>query len=388
MPQTQGTQRKKVLVLTENFPPKSGGSGRWFWELYSRLPKEDYIIVTDTVDDSAINKQINNTVIRIPLKSTEWGFKSVTGLGFYWRTAIQVRKLTKEHGITHIHCGRVIHEGVIAWLVSLFTNVQFVCFIHGEDIETAATSREQSLMVKQVCGKADMLICNSLNSQNIARRLNYDVGNTVVLHPGADCERFIPVTSDLEFKQDMGWTEHSVILTVGRLQARKGHDKMIGAMPNILAAHPKTLYCIIGDGDQKPRLLKLVSELKLEKNVLFLNEISDEQMIKCYQQCDIFILPNRTIANDIEGFGMVLVEAQACGKVVIAGDSGGTAETMLAEQTGFIIDCTNPDVIATKINQLLSDTALTKSMGEKGVEFVNEMFDWKAHVVKAKKLFT
>jgi phosphatidylinositol alpha-1,6-mannosyltransferase len=383
----QEEQLKKVLVLTENFPPKSGGSGRWFWELYSRLPKENYIIVTDIVDDTSVDKKIENSVIRIPLKSAEWGFKSLTGLAFYWRSVKALRKLVKQHEITHIHCGRVMHEGVIAWLLSLFTKVQFVCFIHGEDIETAATSREQSLMVKQVCGKADMLICNSLNSQNIARRLNYDVGNTVVLHPGADCERFIPVPSNLEFKKEMGWTEHSVILTVGRLQARKGHDKMIEAMPTILAAHPKTLYCIIGDGDQKPRLLKLVSELKLDKNVLFLNEISDEQMIMCYQQCDIFILPNRTIDNDIEGFGMVLVEAQACGKAVIAGDSGGTAETMLAEQTGFIIDCTNPDLIAAKINQLLSDKVLIKSMGEKGLEFVNELFDWKPHVVKAKKLF-
>jgi phosphatidylinositol alpha-1,6-mannosyltransferase len=383
----QDTQHKKVLVLTENFPPKSGGSGRWFWELYSRLPKEDYIIVTDTVEDNSIDKQIENTIIRIPLKCAEWGFKSFCGLGFYWRSVKAVNKLIKQHQITHIHCGRVMHEGVIAWLVSLFTKVQIVCCIHGEDIETAATSREQSLMVKQVCGKADMLICNSLNSQNIARRLNYDPGNTVVLHPGADCERFIPVPSDLEFKQHMRWAEHSVILTVGRLQARKGHDKMIEAMPNILAAHPKTLYCIIGDGDQKPRLLELVVELQLEKNVLFLNEISDEQMIKCYQQCDIFILPNRTIANDIEGFGMVLVEAQACGKVVIAGDSWGTVETMLPEQTGFIIDCTKSDVISTTINKLLSNAALTKSMGEKGVTFVNEMFDWKSHVVKAKKLF-
>jgi phosphatidylinositol alpha-1,6-mannosyltransferase len=387
MPQTQGTQRKKVLVLTENFPPKSGGSGRWFWELYSRLPKEDYIIVTDVVDDNSVDKQIDNTVIRIPLKSAEWGFKSFTGLGFYWRTAMQVRKLTKAHGITHIHCGRVIHEGVIAWLVSLFTKVQFVCYIHGEDIETAATSREHSLMVKQVCAKADMLICNSLNSQHIARRLNYDVGNTVVLHPGADCERFIPVANCDDFKTNMAWAEHSVILTVGRLQARKGHDKMIAAMPTILAAHPKTLYCVIGDGDQKPHLLSLVKELQLADNVIFLNEISDEQMIKCYQQCDIFILPNRTIANDIEGFGMVLVEAQACGKIVIAGDSGGTAETMLPEQTGFIIDCTKPDVIASKINHLLSDKVLRESMGKKGVEFVNDMFDWKAHAVKAKKLF-
>ena len=380
-------KRKKVLVLTENFPPKSGGSGRWFWELYSRLPKEDYIIVTDTVNDNSIDKQIDNAVIRIPLKSAEWGFKSFTGLGFYWRTAMQVRKLTKQYGITHIHCGRVIHEGVIAWLVSLFTKVKFVCYIHGEDIETAATSREQSLMVKRVCASADMLICNSLNSQNIARRLNYDVGNTVLLHPGADCERFIPLPINVQFKKDMQWSEHSVILTVGRLQARKGHDKMIEAMPSILAAHPKTLYCIIGDGDQKSRLLQLVSELQLKDNVIFLNEVSDEEMIKCYQQCDIFILPNRTIANDIEGFGMVLVEAQACGKVVIAGDSGGTGETMLPQQTGFIIDCTKADSIATKIKQLLSDPRLSRSMGEKGAKFVNEIFDWKAHTVKAKKLF-
>ncbi len=164
----QDTKHKKVLVLTENFPPKSGGSGRWFWELYSRLPKEDYIIVTDTVEDNLIDIKIENTVIRIPLKSTEWGFKSFTGLGFYWRSVKALNKLIKQHQITHIHCGRVMHEGVIAWLVSLFTKVQFVCFIHGEDIETAATSREQSLMVKQVCGKADMLICNSLNSQTTA----------------------------------------------------------------------------------------------------------------------------------------------------------------------------------------------------------------------------
>jgi phosphatidylinositol alpha-1,6-mannosyltransferase len=380
-------KRKKVLVLTENFPPKSGGSGRWFWELYSRLPKEDYIIVTDTVNDNSIDKQIDNAVIRIPLQSAEWGLKSFTGLGFYWRTAMQVRKLTKQYGITHIHCGRVIHEGVIAWLVSLFTKVKFVCYIHGEDIETAATSREQSLMVNRVCASADMLICNSLNSQNIARRLNYDVGNTVLLHPGADCERFIPLPSNVQFKKDMRWSEHSVILTVGRLQARKGHDKMIEAMPSILASHPKTLYCIIGDGDQKSRLLQLVNELQLKDNVIFLNEVSDEEMIKCYQQCDIFILPNRTIANDIEGFGMVLVEAQACGKVVIAGDSGGTGETMLPQQTGFIIDCTKADSIATKIKQLLSDPRLSRSMGEKGAKFVNEMFDWKAHTVKAKKLF-
>ncbi len=382
------TPNQKVLVLSENFPPKSGGSGRWFWELYSRLPAEDFIIVTDTVTDNSIDSQIPHRIIRLPFKSAEWGVKSVVGLKFYWRSMWAIRKIVVQHGITHIHCGRVIHEGFIAWLVSLITKVKFICYIHGEDIETAAMSREHDMMVRKVCAKSTLLICNSVNSQNIARRLHYDFSNTKVLHPGADCEKFVPMPVDDAFKQEMDWKDKLVILTVGRLQKRKGHDKMIEALPSILEKHPNAIYCIVGDGECKQSLETLVGEYKLENSVRFLNELTDVQMIKCYQQCDVFILPNRTIDNDIEGVGMVLVEAQACAKPVIAGDSGGTVETMIVNETGLIIDCNKPDVIAQTINTLFDNPNDAKLMGEKGAAFVNKTFDWKPHVVKAKALFS
>lgn len=379
---------KRVLVLTENFPPKSGGSGRWFWELYSRLPKEQFIVVTDEVTDSSVDNEIENTVIRIPLSSSEWGFKSIIGLKFYWRSARAIKKLVKQYDITEIHCGRVIHEGVIAWLVSLTTKVSVSCFIHGEDIETAATSREHHLMVNKVCVKSKHLICNSLNSQNIAQRLGFDYQNTLILHPGADCSRFVPAACDEAFRQKMGWHERKVILTVGRLQARKGHDKMIEAMQSILKKEPNALYCMVGSGTTKSYLEELIAQYELSESVIFLDEISDQEMIQCYQQCDLFILPNRTIDNDIEGFGMVLVEAQACAKVVIAGDSGGTKETMLPNETGFVIDCTDAELIASTIIELLGDSDKRERMGSKGREFVSSTFDWLPHVEKAREIFS
>ena len=380
---------KKVLVLTENFPPVSGGSGRWFWELYSRLPKEQYLILADDVQGASefdSTHQLN--ILRIPLKSTEWGLKSIRGLKFYWRVFWQIRKIIKQHHITHLHCGRVIHEGVTAWLLKLITGTPYLCYVHGEDVETAATSGEHNLMVKQVCKHAELLICNSHNSASIVKRLNYGSDDKInVLHPGVDASLFVPSAADDEFKQQMGWQGRKVIITVGRLQARKGQDMMLRATALLKQQFPDILYAIIGRGECLESLKALTAELSINEYVQFLTDVSDAQMIQCYQQSDMFILPNRTIGNDIEGFGMVLVEAQACGKPVIAGDSGGTKETMLVNQSGLVIDCTDAQLISTMVAKLLADPKSSLQMGKIGRKHVESELDWQAHVQKASLLF-
>jgi len=380
---------KKVLVLTENFPPISGGSGRWFWELYSRLPKEQYLILADDVQGAA---EFDNThqlnILRIPLKSPEWGFKSLSGMKFYWRLFRQIRKIIKQQQITHIHCGRVIHEGVTAWLLKLMTGTPYLCYVHGEDVETAATSGEHNLMVKQVCKHAERLICNSHNSANIVKRLNYAGDDKIeVLHPGVDASLFVPLAADDAFKRQMAWQCRKVIITVGRLQERKGQDMMIRATALLKQQFPEILYVIIGRGECLESLKALTAELGLDDHVQFLTEVTDPQMIQCYQQSDVFILPNRTIGNDIEGFGMVLVEAQSCGKPVIAGDSGGTRETMLINQSGFVIDCTDAQLISTTVAVLLANPKHSVQMGNIGRKHVESELDWQAHVQKARLLF-
>jgi phosphatidylinositol alpha-1,6-mannosyltransferase len=383
------TMNKKVLVLSENFPPVTGGSGRWFWELYSRLPKEQYLILADDILGAAeFDKTHQLNILRIPLTSPEWGLKSISGLTFYWRVFRQIRKIIKQYKITHIHCGRVIHEGVTAWLLKLITGTPYLCYVHGEDVETAATSGEHNLMVKQVCKHADIIICNSHNSANIVKRLNYASDDKIhVLHPGVDAALFVPAATDDAFKQRMGWQGRKVIITVGRLQERKGQDMMVRATALLKQQFPEILYVVVGRGECLESLQALAAELGLNDHVQFLTEVTDTQMIKCYQQGDVFILPNRTIGNDIEGFGMVLVEAQSCGKPVIAGDSGGTKETMLLNQSGFVIDCTNATSISITVAKLLADPERIAEMGKIGRKYVESELDWQAHLQKASLVF-
>ena len=123
---------------------------------------------------------------------------------------------------------------------------------------------------------------------------------------------------------------------------------------------------------------RLVEELNVSDNVSFAGEISDAELIRAYQQCDLFVLPNREVDGDFEGFGMVLLEAQACGRPVLAGDSGGTAETMKRGETGLIVDCTSPEPLAEAVIDLLSNPTRLEQMGEAARTWVLERFDWSA----------
>ena len=379
---------KKTLLLTENFPPKEGGSGRWFWELYSRLPNDKVLIVAnDTPEGREFDKTHELDIVRIELESTEWGLASTKGLGFYWETIRKVLKLIKEYGIEEVHCGRVIPEGVIARALKLLAGARYNCFVHGEDVETAATSREHSLLVKNVCKNASMLICNSENTANIVRKLGFDSGSKCeVLHPGVDTSRFEVAAPDTSFRQKMGWSGKRVLLTVGRLQRRKGQDFLIKSMPALLKEFPDLFYAVVGRGECYDELISLVDQHKLHDNVCVYPDMDDEALIKCYQQCDIFILPNRTIDNDIEGFGMVLVEAQVCGKPVIAGDSGGTRETMNIGKTGHIIDCSSTENLLNGLSPILRNPEIVD--GEVDIaDYAKKRFNWDQHVAKAKRLF-
>lgn len=376
----------KTLVLTENYPPVRGGSSRWFYELYRRLGREKYLVATNetALDIDQFEENQLNTY-RFNLSSKEWGIKSFVGLRFYWNSVKTIFKLIRTEKITSIHCGRVIHEGVIAWILSFITRIEYLCFVHGEDVEVAATSREHALLVKQVCKRAKLIICNSENSAKIVTRLGFATREKIrVLHPGVDTDKFRPAEPDPEFREKMGWTGKRVILTVGRLQERKGQDRMIEAMVEVRKSIKDARYAIVGNGEDYERLSKLITLHQLEDIVTIYPNMTDEQMLKCYQQCDLFILPNRAVGSDIEGFGMVLLEAQACGKFVIAGNSGGTNEAILNESSGKVIDCN----IVAKIAETINDSLRFSHIDSFTLaEHVKNKFSWQTSAEKSKEIF-
>lgn len=379
---------RKTLLLSEIFPPVKGGSGRWFWEVYTRLPKEKVVVAAGQTESALeFDSTGHLSTYRLPLSSFSWGLKSKTGLLYYWHVYREVRRLIKSEKIEVIHCGRCLPEGFIGFIMKKLHGIPYICYIHGEDVETASTSRELSWIVNKALKGASKLICNSQNSaQILLNQWHTDPLKTCVINPGVDAKKFTPVPKDELVKTTLEWQNRDVILTVGRLQERKGHDMLIKALPAIVDKYPQTLYAIIGHGEQKQYLQQLVETLCMQQHVVFMDEINDHQMIQCYQQCDVFVLPNRTVGKDIEGFGMVLVEAQACAKPVIAGDSGGTAETMLIGTSGVIIDCRTPEQLSQTLIKWLGDVGLREKMGKSGRQHIEMTLDWVELTKRIEKL--
>jgi phosphatidylinositol alpha-1,6-mannosyltransferase len=378
-----------TLLLTEIFPPKTGGSGRWFREIYRRLPRREYVIAAgEDPRQDAFDSGHDLRVVRLPLRLPEWGLLSRAGLCGYWSALRRLLPLLRAADVRMIQCGRCLPEGLMARALKALTGVPYACYVHGEDVAGAGTSRELRWLVRRVLRGADYLIANSRSTERLLLdgwKMPSD--RVRLLHPGVDTERFVPAAPDVGVRTALAWGTRSVILTVGRLQKRKGHDRMILALPAIRRTVPDVLYVIAGDGEEMPYLEGLVAREKLAEQVQFLGEIDDAKLVRCYQQCDLFVLPNRQVGVDIEGFGMVLLEAQACGRPVVAGASGGTAETMHVPETGRLVCCDDPAPLAALVADLLADRVLLARMGAAARAWVVERFDWSALARQAEAVF-
>jgi phosphatidylinositol alpha-1,6-mannosyltransferase len=378
-----------TLLITEIFPPKVGGSGRWLWEIYRRLPRADYRVAAGEHPRQAdFDSTHDLRLVRLPLTLRSWGVLGWSHLRDYWQPVRALTRLVRAEGVRAVHAGKCLPEGLMALALSWRTGVPFACYVHGEDMTMATTSRELTWLTRRVVRRAAFLIANSHNTARILRE-DWGVGpeRIHVMHPGVDTRYFVPAPRDPAVRSRLGWGERRVVLTVGRLQKRKGQDQMIRALAAVRRSIPDVLYVITGDGEERASLEALVRSERVDGHVQFLGEIADDGLRECYQQCDLFALPNRQVGHDIEGFGMVLVEAQACGKPVLAGASGGTAETMKIPETGRVVPCDGPDELAVAVADLLLDAVRLTRMGAAGRRWAVEHFDWEALARQAQRIW-
>jgi phosphatidylinositol alpha-1,6-mannosyltransferase len=176
------------------------------------------------------------------------------------------------------------------------------------------------------------------------------------------------------------------MLTVARLPARKGHRLLLDLLPRLVERHPDLRWAVIGDGELRPELERLAAAAGLDAHVRFHGEVDEQRLLDAYQQCDLFVLPNVEIDGDFEGFGMVLLEAQACGRPVIAGASGGTREAIAPGETGLLVDCTDPAALAAALERLLGAPGERRAMGERGRRWASG-FDWSGTAAAAVELW-
>jgi phosphatidylinositol alpha-1,6-mannosyltransferase len=232
-----------TLLITEIFPPKKGGSGRWFWETYRRLPRSSYLIAAgEDPCQEAFDRTHDLRIMRLPLTVFHRGLMSIKGWRDYVRGTWLLRRLVARERVAMIHCGRFVPEGVMALALKVWAGVPYACYVHGEELTIAPVSREYCWLARQVLPRASFIVANCQNTARILRDAwSVPADRIRQLYPGVDTHQFAPAMPDPATRADLGWGQRPVILTVGRLQRRKGHDQLILALHAIRQAAPEVL---------------------------------------------------------------------------------------------------------------------------------------------------
>lgn len=370
-----------ALLVSELFPPAVGGTPVLFDEVYSRLDF-DVVVLTDgaaRVGQTELGSG-GITVVRRPIASRNWGVLDPTGLSHHWRLRREIRRLAAGRRAI-VHCGRSLPEGVAAWFNRRLGGPRYICWSHGEDIGTARQSREFTLLMRRVCLGAAAHLVNSCNTGRMLEDLGVPAARIHVAYPGVDALRFRPDVDGSALRARHAPGAGLVLLSVGRLQRRKGHDLTIQAIARLESGPPVT-YLIAGEGEERPRLEALVASLHLQDRVRFLGEVAADDLPRFYAACDVFVLPNRVDQGDIEGFGIVFLEAAATGRPAIGGNSGGAPEAIVDGETGLLVSGTDVDELAAAIRTLATSTDTRHGMGAAGRARVCRDFTWEQAAAK------
>jgi phosphatidylinositol alpha-1,6-mannosyltransferase len=367
-----------ILLLTELFPPAVGGSPVLFEAVYSRLKNTPVIVLADNkIAARPVPVQRDGdglTIVRRPLATTHWGILDPKGLYNHLHVARETRKLGSRRDVI-VHCGRSLPEGVAAWLSHGVGGPAYLCWSHGEDIATASQSREFTWLMTRVYRAAAANIVNSHSTGGMLQALGLPPDRIHVVHPGVDVYRFRPQIDASDIRSRFAGDGRIILLSVGRLQRRKGHDLAIEAIARLDGSVP-VCYLIVGDGAERGRLEELTARHKLQDRVHFLGEVSSRDLPRYYAACDIFLLPNRIDDGDVEGFGIVFLEAAATGRPAIGGRTGGVPEAVVDRETGLLVSGTDAGELAAAIQDLASSKEKRAAMGAAGRERVCRAFTW------------
>ncbi|MBI4523155.1 MAG: glycosyltransferase [Deltaproteobacteria bacterium] len=380
----------KVLFITSYFPPIAGGSAVVYYNLCRQLGGEATVLTTwrHYMDG---NRIINNgkapdqgqpfRVKRIELlrplvqppsaahlTQSAWRLLShdlPLRLGVLRRALQTVR----EEKVDIVCLGELFALAWLGRMLRRLRGIPCIHYIHGEELMAEKPLRFYSRGALPALRQAEAVIAVSHFTRTEVLRRGVPEDRVHLITNGVDIDRFTPGPKDGEILKRYGIEGKKILLTVGRVERRKGHEAVIRALPRVLGAHPGTVYMIVGEGSDTGRLRSLAREMGLEERVFFTGVVPAEELAKYYRTADLFVMPNRTLENgDTEGFGLVFLEANACGKAVIGGNAGGVPDAIVDGKTGILINGESIETVAHSITRLLEDERLASRMGHAGRE--------------------
>jgi len=368
---------RRFLVLTELFLPTKGGTAIWFDEVYRRLGgKETHIVTAAVPGDTEYDVTHPNTVHRLQLRHFQW--IRPASLGIYLKFFFKALMLGLSRRFEAIHAGRVLPEGWVGWFVARIIRKPLVIYAHGEEITTWRHLPRRLRAMRFAYHHADVVIANSDFTYKELLKLDVPAERIRVIHPGVNLGRFHPDYPTDDLRESVGVGEKDkLILSVGRLSRRKGFDQVIKSLPRLRQQGLDVHYAIIGIGEDEQYLRQLTQEHRVAKWVHLLGHVAMEDLPRWYCAADVFAMPNREINGDTEGFGMVFVEAAACGTPSIAGMAGGTGAAVLDGETGLRVNGADGTEVAEALLRLLRSAELAERLARQGLERTRRELSWR-----------
>ena len=365
---------RPTLVVTNDFGPRAGGIESFVNALVERLPRGSVVVHTSDQEgareyDEHLLREFDIEVVRDPMKMLVPNRNATK----------RVVATAKKYGCTQVWFGAAAPLGLMAPALKRAGIKRTLATTHGHELWWAKAPGSRQLLHRIGEQVDSVTYLGEYTRSRIAQALSdRAIASMRQLTPGVDEKHFHPGIDASGLKEKLGIGDRPVIVVVGRLVHRKGQDRLIDALPLVHQEVPRAALLICGEGPLRDDLKKQVAQLNLESDVFFAGRVSWEELPLYISAGDLFAMPsrNRLGGLEVEGLGIVYLEASACGLPVIAGDSGGAPDAVLEGESGFVVDGTSAVEISRRAIQLLQDPALRARMGARGRLWVEEKWRW------------
>lgn len=359
----------RALVILSKFAPHAGGTSAVWSEWCRRWPPEGLTVVAPSLPGC---REVD---ARLPYRVVRVGWPDIPKLRMPLLWLLLGLHALKELLLRRpavIHCQHVFENGPWGLIFQLLFGIPYWVHIYGEELVVIQRHWWLKRLVLWILARAEGVTTISHFSRELLTEFGVDRERCLLVHPGVDFAKFQTDAGN----KPAGLPAGPILLTVGRLMERKGHDLIIAAMPELLKLVPNLQYVVGGTGPSLKKLKEMRQASTAQANIHFLGLIPEEELPALFRASQIFVHPNRVTARgDFEGFGIVFLEAGACGIPVIGGRSGGTPDAVLDGESGYLIDPDSISDLVERVSELLQNPETRSRMGARGREWAQE-FDW------------
>ena len=379
-----GNARPRVLMVASTYKPILGGMVEYAYQIaraFKRRGAGLRVLSLACPGSDSYDRQTSISIERTRpgiVTMNDYRIRTtITKAQGLWRMAAAAVRVAKQWRADLVYLPTSYPLG------NLFRRLpaKVVITFHGAELrhytEASLFRPLHKKLLLRSCRTADLILVNSAYTARLVEEQGVADSKIYTTGCGADWSRFEKIFDAQQAKRDLALAGKKVILTLGKLIERKGFDMVLRCLPAIRRKHPDVFYVVVGAGPMAQSLDALAHELGVADCVRFAGRVTDEVVLRYMAACDVFAMPNReTSDGSVEGFGIVFLEANACGKPVVAGRSGGAVDAVVDGETGYLVPPQDEEEVAHAICTLLGDPVLAARLGQQGRRRVDREYRW------------